>query len=126
VIHFDVARRSNSAESALAIMEQATELLEEQTKNPENAAYALVGLARGRISVLQRWWPEKVSEEWRQLRPRLEVAAKEYRENPEIRKALHEIPFDIAKARAERAKPRSGIRKGREGKQKYYRSGRRG
>jgi len=94
-IHFSAAVEANKAEAALALMEDATAIMEEQCKDPETEAYALVGLCTGRLKVFRRWLPNKLDEEWKVLRKRLLDAKYKYQDNHEIVRALHSIPLEI-------------------------------
>jgi hypothetical protein len=98
-IHFDAAVNASGPAEALSIMEAASEVLEEQCEHPRTAAYALVGLCWGRISVLLQWWPEKAGDEWRALARRLQNTERHHAGNPEITRALREIPLMIARGR---------------------------
>jgi SIR2-like domain len=116
MIHFNVAEQANDAEEALGIMESASMSLEEQCRNPQTEAYALVALARGRIGVLNKWWPKKVTEEWPRLERRLKGLQQSQRQNPEIERALRDIPIMITRARIGARGHRYGVPTDRRGR----------
>lgn len=91
-----MALTSKDGGDAALLMEEASETLENEMRDPTTEPYALTVLALGRVRVFAKWFPEEVHDEAKTLHARLREAGRKYPDNDEITKARNSIPL-IAK-----------------------------
>jgi tetratricopeptide (TPR) repeat protein len=109
-IHFAASVASGSAQEGLAIMEDATKIMESQMKDPQTEPYAVVGLCKGRLKAVMKWIPSRGATEKRALERLLKDAMKKYPQNHDIRNAITELQHIYAQQRV--AQSSSGHRRG--------------
>lgn len=90
-MHYSFAAEADGPGEARVLMEDASQILEEQITERPNDPYPLVTLARGRINVLRRWFSEDLKGEAATLIARLKEAQKQLPTNHPIRKAIYDI-----------------------------------
>lgn len=93
-IHFSLALSERDSARALVLMQQASELVEEQVKSPTSGAYAAVALYYGRVRVLKRHFPEGIKAELKVAEERLREAFAKDKDNSKIQDALNAINLE--------------------------------
>ena len=83
-MHLEIAVDAPSQEDALLLMDEASETLEGEMRDPRTEAYALTVLAIGRVNVFKKWFPAEVREEARRMVNRLNEAKRKFAGDPEI------------------------------------------
>jgi hypothetical protein len=86
-----MAEDAASQEEALLMMQEASDILEEQIRNVVNEPYALRVLAIGRVKVYKRWFPTEVRKEAVQMIERLREAQRRYYNDPEFETAIRQV-----------------------------------
>jgi len=112
-IHFSAAEGALSASDGLAIMEDASAMMQSQMKDPDTEPYAVVGLCKGRLRAIMKWVPEKGRREKQDLLGMLKDAQHKYPQNREIREAQKDLEYIYAR---HYVKPVSSRHRGRKRK----------
>ncbi len=106
-IHFDLALHASRPEEGLLLMEQATESIIGQAAYKLTEAYTAVALAKGRISVIRKWYPGRLKDELREAEQRLRQADENDPGNFRIQDAINQLHLEaVGKQRGSRRKQR--------------------
>lgn len=90
-IHFDIASNAGSVTEAHALVEDASEILEQQISERPNDAYPLVALAEGRMKVFRKWFRQDIRKEAKIFVERLREMERISPNDSRIKKAIWEI-----------------------------------
>jgi hypothetical protein len=99
-MHFVFAVEADGAVQARGLMEEASEILENQIAERRSDTYPLVALARGRIKVFQHWFQDEIKDEAAALVSRLKEMQKRFPTDSEIKRATFEIGLIASAPRA--------------------------
>lgn len=103
-MHFGLAVNASTREEAIALMEAATKILEDQIAERVNDQYPITAIAKGRIGVYRRWMPGQVRTEAKRLVEKLKAAQKNAPLNEVLQSVIYEISL-LASVRDELALP---------------------
>lgn len=90
-MHFSLALDGKTSTEAVALMEAATDLLEDQIEKRPSDSYPLVTLAKGRIKVYRKWFKDELRQEAIALTGRLKEARKAPGLDSELDKAIYQV-----------------------------------
>jgi hypothetical protein len=90
-MRLEMAVDVSSESEALLMMDEASQVLEGEMKDPRTEPYALAVLARGRVKVFRKWFPDEVRAEARKLTKRLRDAERRYAGDSELKEARNEV-----------------------------------
>lgn len=96
-IHFALALAERSSPKALLLMEQASQVIEDQIATTTSAAYAAVALFRGRVSVLKKHFPGRVAGELKVAEERLREVFLQDPGNANVQSALNQLNLEAAR-----------------------------
>jgi len=107
-IHFSLALHASRPEEGLLLMEQATESIIGQAAYKLTEAYTAVALAKGRIAVIRKWYPDRLMSELKEAEQRLRQANENDPGNFRIQDAINHLHLEaVGSRKASRRGPRS-------------------